>query len=230
MERIILRREYVYDPVLRAIHAWNGVLIVTLLMSSQLATRLELAWPAAAIWRLHLWLGYGLVLGLSARLTWFLVGARHARWHALWQPQAWRAALRARRFVVAPSTMGHHPLASAVYLLVYALLLIMAVSGLALAAIDQGTGPLIGWLGYAVHAKAWFRLPHEWLQYVFMTYIVAHIGALIVHERLHGVPLAQAMISGYQYLKENRNVANPPPDPDADRFDAGVGGNTPPDS
>jgi len=78
----------------------------------------------------------------------------------------------------------------------------MAASGLALAAIDQGTGPLYAVLGHAAELKNLFRLPHEWLQYVFIVFIVAHLGALILHERRHGIPVAQAMVSGYQYIKE----------------------------
>jgi cytochrome b561 len=89
-----------------------------------------------------------------------------------------------------------------VYLLLYLALLAMAVSGLALAAIDQAYGPLLPWLGYAVELKPVFRLPHEWLQYVFWLFVPAHLAALVLHERLHGVPMAQAMVSGYQYFKE----------------------------
>jgi cytochrome b len=32
--------------------------------------------------------------------------------------------------------------------------------------------------------------------------VVLHIAALILHEVRHGVPMAQAMVSGYQYRKE----------------------------
>lgn len=202
MERTTLRREHVYDPALRSVHAWNALLIILLALSGQLADRLEFDWPAAAVWRLHLWLGYGLVLGLTARLIWALIGPEHARWSALWHVQAWLEALRARRFSSAPDTIGHHPLASAVYLLVYAGILVMAVTGLALAAIDQGTGPLYGVLGYAAELKPLFRGPHEWLQYLFMAFVMTHLAALILHERRHGVPVAQAMVSGFQYFRE----------------------------
>jgi cytochrome b len=34
-------------------------------------------------------------------------------------------------------------------------------------------------------------------------FIFIHIAALIAHEARHGVPLAQAMVSGYQYRKES---------------------------
>jgi Ni,Fe-hydrogenase I cytochrome b subunit len=202
MARTLLARELVYDPVLRLLHAWNALLIVLLAASGQLGHQLELAWPAAAVWRLHLWLGYGLLLGLTGRVIWALVGPEHARWNAMWHPRAWWLAVRAREWFSAPTRYGHHPLASAPYLMVYAATLFMAVSGLALAAIDQGTGPLHAWLGYAAELKPWFRVPHEWLQYLFIAFVIAHLGALVTHERRHGVPMAQAMVSGYQYLKE----------------------------
>lgn len=202
MESLLLRRERVYDPVLRSIHAWNALLIVLLVLSGQIADWLEFDWPAAALWRLHLWLGYGAILGLTARLVWGLVGPETARWRALWHVAEWLAGLKQRRLFSAPSALGHHPMASAGYLATYLALLTMALTGLVLAAIDQGTGPLYPWLGYAAELKPYFRQPHELLQYLFILFIVAHLAALILHERRHGVPVAQAMVSGYQYLKE----------------------------
>jgi Ni/Fe-hydrogenase 1 B-type cytochrome subunit len=204
MPSLSLRREYVYDPVLRVIHAWNGLLIVLLALSGQLASNLNLDWPVAAIWRLHYWLGLSLILGITARLVWGFTGPGPARWRALWQPARWRVAWKARRFFTAPERFGHHPLASAVYLLVYAGLLVMACTGLALAAVDQASGPLYPWLGYAVELKPWFRTPHEWLQYAFIVFVGVHLVALARHERQHGAPVAQAMVSGYQYLKEDQ--------------------------
>jgi Ni/Fe-hydrogenase 1 B-type cytochrome subunit len=202
MASVLLKRVRVYDPVLRVIHAWNALNIVLLVITGQIADALELAWPAAALWHIHLWLGYALILGFSARLIWAFVGPDAARWRALWHPAAWYAGLRDKRFFTAPEALGHHPHASAGYLVIYAALLTMAASGLALAAIDQGTGPLYALLGHAAELKASFRLPHDWLQYVFIVFIFAHLGALILHERRHGIPVAQAMVSGYQYIKE----------------------------
>lgn len=192
----------VYDPVLRLIHAWNALVIVLLIAGGQAASLLDYAWPAAGLWRLHLWLGYGLLLGLVARLIWALSGPEHARWRALWHPEAWRQALARRSVFTPPVGPGHHPLASGVYLLIYALLLVMVATGLALAAIDQNTGPLYAWLGHDVFSKALFRTPHAWLQYLFLAYIVVHLTALVLHQRRHGVPVAQAMVSGHQYFKE----------------------------
>ncbi len=49
MDRVVLRRRRVFDPVLRSIHAWNGLMILLLVVSGQGAGMLELAWPAAAL-------------------------------------------------------------------------------------------------------------------------------------------------------------------------------------
>lgn len=198
-----LRRERVYDPVLRLIHAWNGVVVLLLIITAVTAEQLEFSWVAAAVRRTHLWLGYLLFLGLVARLVWGLVGPRQARWRALWHPNAWFHALRERRFLVEHDGFGHHPLASGVYLGIYLILAMAAATGLALAAIDQARGPLYPWLGHHLAYKPWAMTPHAWLDEILLAFIVAHISALILHERRQGVPIAQSMISGYQYRKES---------------------------
>ncbi len=203
METATLTRTYVYDPVLRLIHAVNALLVVLLILTSQLATALEFSWEVAALWRLHLWCGYGLFLGLTARLVWGLTGPEHARWAALWQPKAWLDALRRRAFFTPPQALGHHPVASLAYLVLYLLLVVMVCTGLALAAIDQGQGPLYAWLGDDLLRKPLFRTPHDWLEEWILAFVIVHLAALILHERRHGLPVAQAMVSGFQYRRHN---------------------------
>lgn len=203
MQARILSRAQVYDPVLRIIHAWNAILIVLLLASSQLAAWLAFSWEVAALWRVHLWCGYLLFVGLVARLVWGIIGPAHARWSDLWRPAAWIEAVRSRRFFSPPQDLGHHPVASLAYLAFYGMVWCMTVTGLALAAIDQGVGPLYDALGYAFEAKPWFRTPHDWLEELILAFVIVHLAALILHERRHGIPMAQAMVSGYQYRKEN---------------------------
>jgi cytochrome b len=203
MEFLRLRRERVYDPVLRLLHAWNALLVVLLLLSSQVAKQLVFDGEAAALWRIHLWLGYLLFIGLVARFAWGVVGPDHARWAALWQPAAWLDALRQRSFFSVPSGIGHHPQASLIYLIFYGVVWAMAITGLALAAIDQGLGPLYEALGHDYQHKSLFSTPHDWLEELVLAFVAVHLIALVLHERRHGIPLAQGMVSGYQYRKEN---------------------------
>ena len=202
MARLTLIREKVYDPVLRIIHAWNALLVLLLLISSQVAKWHAFTPEAAVLWRLHVWMGYGLLLGLVARASWGIYGPKQANWRQMWTWRAWLAAVRNRTFFTEPSRFGHHPLATAAYLAFYAATLVMAVTGLALAAISQGQGPLYPWLGYDVLLKPWFKPPHEFLEEFFLGFVLLHIAALILHENRHGVPVAQAMISGFQYRQD----------------------------
>lgn len=204
MARVNLIREKVYDPVLRIIHLWIGLTILLLLLSSQVAKWVAFTPEAAALWHLHVWLGYGLVLGLCARVSWSLYGPKHANWRQLWTWRAWLAALRDRAFFTEPSRFGHHPLATAAYLAFYAMAAIMALTGLALAAIDQGQGPVYPWLGHDVLLKSWFGWPHDVLEEFILAFVLIHIAALILHEERHGIPLAQAMVSGYQYREQEQ--------------------------
>jgi cytochrome b len=205
METRALSRAQVYDPLLRIIHAWNAVLVVLLLASSQLAGWLAFSWEVAALWRLHVWCGYLLFVGLVARLVWGLVGPPYARWSNLWQPAEWIDAVRRRRFFTPPLAFGHHPSASLAYLAFYGMAWCQVLTGLALAAIDQGIGPLYDALGYAFAAAPWFRNPHDWLEELMLAFVIVHLAALVLHERRHGIPVAQAMVSGYQYRKDNES-------------------------
>jgi cytochrome b len=204
MTRIILIREKVYDPVLRIIHLWIGLTILLLLLSGQLAKWTAFTPESAALWHIHVWLGYALVAGVCARVTWSVYGPKHANWRQMWTWRAWLAALRNRTFFTEPSRFGHHPLATAAYLAFYAMVLVMAVTGLALAAIDRGQGPLYPWLGHDVLLKPWFGWPHDVLEEFILAFVLIHVAALILHEERHGIPLAQAMVSGYQYRGHER--------------------------
>jgi cytochrome b len=143
-----------------------------------------------------------LVLGLVGRIAWGINGPEHARWSAMWHWAAWMKSLRTRKFFGEPAEFGHEPLASGAYLAFYAIVLVMVCTGLALAAIDQGRGPLVPWLGHDVTLKHLFKTPHEFLEKFVWGYVILHIAALILHEARHGVPMAQSMVSGYQYRKE----------------------------
>lgn len=202
MTRQVLIREKVYDPILRTLHAWNGLAILLLVLSAGVADGLKYTPEATALWRFHVWTGYALILGLVGRLAWGINGPAHARLAGFWQVRAWWTALRTRQWFTEPDGFGHHPLAAGVYLAFYVLVLVMAVTGLALAAIDQGRGPLVPWLGHDLTLKHLFKMPHDVLEEFVWGFILLHIAALILHEARHGVPLAQAMVSGYQYRKE----------------------------
>ena len=44
------------------------------------------------------------------------------------------------------------------------------------------------------------------MENAILAFVVVHIAALILHESRHGVPLAQAMLSGFQYRKTDEDT------------------------
>jgi len=201
METITYRRQKVYDPVLRFIHLWNGLAILFLIATIWLSELFEKGVGEKTLWQLHIYIGYALVIGIVARLAWGVVGPRHARFSDMWHPAAWWGAVRHFNLKAKPR-FGHNALASGVYLLVYLLLIIMAVTGLGLAAIEQSMGPFNAWFGDMTWLEDVFEEPHEIIYYLLMGFVTLHIAALIWHEHQDKTPLAQAMVTGYQYEVE----------------------------
>ena len=198
MQTLTYRRHKVYDPILRIIHAWNGLTILFLMATVWLSELFEQGVGEDTLWTLHIYLGYALVSGIVARLIWGIVGPAHGRFSDMWHPAAWWHAVRHFNFK-SSHRIGHDRLASGVYLLVYVLLAGMAVTGLSLAAIEHGMGPLDAWIGDMPWLKHTFEEPHEFIYNLLIGFVVAHIAALIWHELKDRIPLAQAMVSGYQY-------------------------------
>lgn len=192
-----LERRRVYDPFLRVLHWWNALAIVMLAASSQIAEWMEDGPYNDAGWQVHVVFGYALALGLVLRLVWGLSGPASARWSDLWHPAAWREALLTRR-LSHRNGFGHDPLASAAYLGAFVLMALMVVTGLGLAAAEFGAGPLAGWEKPLHDLRHTIKEPHELGFYLILAFIVVHIAALIIHEK-RGVPVAQSMVSGYQY-------------------------------
>ena len=205
MEKITYRRQKVYDPALRLIHLWNGLAILFLMVTIWISDLFDKGVGEDTLWQIHIFIGYALVVGIVARLAWGLVGPRHARYSDMWHPAAWWNAVRHFNLTTKPR-FGHNTLASAVYLLVYLLLIAMAVSGLGLAAIEHSMGPFNAWFGDMTWLKDLFEEPHEIIYYLLMGFVVIHIAALIWHEYKDKTPVAQAMVTGYQYEVEPNSV------------------------
>lgn len=202
METITYRRQKVYDPVLRMIHLWNGLAIIFLMMTIWLSDLFEKGAAEDALWQMHINVGYALVVGIVARIAWGGIGPRHARFTDMWHFSAWWNAIRHVDFKSTPR-FGHNALASGVYILVYLLLITMVLTGLGLAAVEHSTGPFNAWLGDMVWLKELFEEPHEVIYSLLMGFVVVHIAALIWHEYHDKTPLAQAMVTGYQYEIES---------------------------
>lgn len=184
-----------YDPLLRLLHAWNALAILGLIATSQFAEALEHGGREAQAWTLHIQFGYALIGGLVARLLWGCVGPASARWSDLWHPRAWAAMLRGR--LAFPPRAGHDVRASLAFLGLYAVLALMALTGLALAGIEHDTGPLAGLQGGET-LEDLFEEPHEFGFALVLGFLGLHLGALAFHRFVLHAPVGQAMGRGHR--------------------------------
>lgn len=193
-----LERKKIYDSIQRLIHAWIGLLVLGLIVLGLVSRGMEPGAAKQGLEPIHLIFGYGLAVGLVARMVWGVLGPHHARLSQLWRPADWVARLKGPQRA-GEAGFGHHPFACLVYIMFYAGLLLSIVSGLALAGIEQDRGPLAALLFDELRWQAMFLWVHEAMLYFMIVFVLVHISAIIRHEETAAYPVAQSMLSGYQY-------------------------------
>jgi Ni,Fe-hydrogenase I cytochrome b subunit len=195
----LLTRHYIYDAAQRILHWWIGLATLLMITSGLIGANMEAGSGRAYMWDLHTVTGYALIVGAVGRLVWGLFGPEHGRFGSLFHVRAWVKTLRTRRIESADGPFGHHPQAALSYLGFYGLLFMMCSSGLTLAGILHGQGPLALETMDDFTQLDTIREVHEICMWLIVGFIVAHIAALIVHETKDKIPVSQSMVSGYQY-------------------------------
>ncbi len=147
---------------------------------------------------LHVWAGY-LVFGLvAARLAWGLIGSRHARFGDF---------VRGPRQVLgytfdvlrlrAPRHIGHNPAGGAMILAMLAMLIVTAVSGMALYGGDAAAGPLAGLMqGMDEDVVEVLEEVHEFSANFTLALVAIHVSGVLFESLLHRENLIKAMITG----------------------------------
>ncbi len=182
----------------------------------------------------HVWIGYVFALNLLWRLLWAFVGGKTSRWRAilpgkrgyLTELRRYLAALRDGRPM---QFLAHNPLGRVSITCLLLLMLIMAVTGLALAGTDLFYPPLGSWIASSVAAPGvdpatvvpyapemydreayasmrTLRAPivrvHLYAFYALLVAIVLHIAGVVVAELRDEGNLVSAMFSGKKTLKD----------------------------
>lgn len=177
---------------------------------------------------LHVGLGYVFVLNLCWRLVWAFLGNRHARWREVLPggPGYWRALRSYVASFLAGSPepyLGHNPLGRMGVALLFALILVQAITGLVLAGTDLFYPPLGGFFAQWVAApgvdpstlvpyapdsydateyarmrelRAPFVRIHGWTFHALLVTTVLHVGAVVITELREGGSLVSAMFTG----------------------------------
>ena len=201
MELKRLKKIYVYDAVLRLLHAVIGSTTVFLMVTGLYGSYQDPGAQQTAIWGLHIASAKVLTTAIIVRIMWALVGTKWALWSELWHWSAWVGYLKDRNYRDHDAKIGHDPYASLAYLFFYFMVMVMAVTGWLLAGMIHGLGPLAEEYFDKIDGLLGLQTIHEVGFWLVGAFVITHLAALAFHEKRRGGPISQAMISGYQYKK-----------------------------
>jgi Ni/Fe-hydrogenase 1 B-type cytochrome subunit len=197
---ILVSRNKTYDPLLRLLHWSLAISVLLLFITARISESFNHGTERDIIWHIHIGIGYVLAVSFMLRILWMFVGPKHARLSDIVKLKVWIQMIKQKSISI-HSSFGHHPLASIAYLAFYFVIFLFIITGFGLAAVEHQLGPLNQYIGDKVWLEEVFKEPHEVLTLFLIGFTLLHLAALIWHEKKDGVPLAQSMISGYQYKK-----------------------------
>ncbi|EIC19530.1 cytochrome b/b6 domain-containing protein [Thiorhodovibrio frisius] len=182
------KRVRVWDPLVRIFH-WSLVagFATAFIVEDDLL-------------RVHVWAGYLVLVLISVRLVWGLIGTRHARFSDFVRsPGAVLAYLRDVMRLRAPRYLGHNPAGGAMIVLLLTCVAATGISGLALYGAEEFAGPLANVMrGLPPFLGDVLEETHEVFANVTLALILIHVVGVLASSLLHRENLIGGMISGYK--------------------------------
>lgn len=148
--------------------------------------------------RLHTTAGYLIISLVLGRILWGFIGSPHARFSDFVRsPLAVFAYLKAMLNKQHPRYLGHNPAGGVMVLLLLLSLIATAISGMVNLALEEHSGPLLGW----VQSMGWrdehfAEELHEFFANFTVLLVCFHVGGVITESLLHKDNLVKAMFTG----------------------------------
>ena len=158
---------------------------------------------------IHVVAGFVLIGAFALRVYWFFKGNFWARWSSYipihreqWRGMGAMAEFYAFMRFDPGHRVGHNPLAALTYFIVYLLILVEILTGLALYSRVLGNPVLtqfIGWLPQLIDPQ-YLREVHYFLMFVFFSFLIFHVYAsvLVSIEEQNG--LLDSIFSGWKFV------------------------------
>lgn len=207
----LCERVYVWQVPVRLTH-WVTVLAILVLSGTGFyignpiigGSVYLMSWVRA----IHRVTAYVLTASLALRLYWAFRGNRWASWR-VFVPYLTREGRRGmgRTFLYytfvrrqPPGDIGHNPLASTVYSLVFLLMLVEVLTGFALFSLAKGGwwGVAFGWVFWLGSAQG-VRLVHHLVMWLLLGFTVHHVYSSILMDAEERNGLMGSIFSGYKF-------------------------------
>jgi Ni/Fe-hydrogenase 1 B-type cytochrome subunit len=157
----------------------------------------------------HFTAAYLFAVSVISRVIWSFIGNKYSGWREFF-PLATAAGrektvkmLRYYMFVDkdVPETVGHNPLATSAYVVLFGIYSLMILTGFALYAEHAPGSPMHRILSpmYALFSNQGMRLTHHFSMWLILGFIVNHIySAWLMDIKEHGAEIS-SMFSGYKF-------------------------------
>jgi len=219
-ERVLIK---VWDWQTRVLHWCNVTLIFTLIglaMSHEILKEFKVAKHFRNdLMSYHVYVGYALIFTVLLRVLWGFAGNDYARWRDIWPFTAHKMKYivnklkwHARGFKKGPAKfeyMGHDPLGSLFYLALFIIVITQILTGLSLAGLDKHLAPWQGFFSGFSHDAGKLiedgaREIHEFGFDFIIFFIIAHVGAVVIHELYEKTGILSSMINGVKFIPEDK--------------------------
>ena len=177
---------HVWDVLVRTLH-W------TLVVTFSIAYLTE-----DNLMTLHVYSGYAVLIIVLIRTAWGLIGTRYARFSDfLYSPKAIISYLKDLASLHAKRYIGHNPAGGAMIILLLLFLILTGISGVAVYATEENTGPLADSLyGISHFWEEVIEKLHELLANFTLLLILIHIAGVLYGSLLHKENLIRSMFTG----------------------------------
>lgn len=157
----------------------------------------------------HVVSGFVLIAALILRVYWFFKGNFWSRWSAYIpiHREQWRGMGDMLEFYLFARfdpgrRVGHNPLAALTYFIIYLLILVEILTGLALydkVLHNPVLHEFIGWLPLLIE-PAYLRLVHFFLMFVFFAFVIFHVYASVLVSLEEENGLLDSIFSGWKFM------------------------------
>jgi Ni/Fe-hydrogenase b-type cytochrome subunit len=153
------------------------------------------------------------------RVYWLFAGNRFETWRALFpvRPRDWVNLVRMIKYYLlihperAPHYLGHHPLQQLSYTLIYAVVLVLALTGFTVYGQSNPGGlidSLFGWIAPLIGGVQIARFIHHVLTWVLLIFIPIHVYLAIRADRLERTGTISSIISGGRFVPADREYVD----------------------
>ncbi|RYY76455.1 MAG: cytochrome B [Gammaproteobacteria bacterium] len=153
----------------------------------------------------HLWCGYAIIVLVSFRIVWGLVGTYHARFINFVRDPFSTAKYAFSLFTKKdPHHVGHNPLGAVMVVLLLVAILIQAITGLFTNDEIFNLGPLYAYVSDELSLQ--LTSLHRQLFYWILGAIGLHIAAVLLHVFLKRDNIIKAMFTGEKEVQDDTDV------------------------